>query len=169
MISRLGWADAALVIALGALTLSLAWPTIKDRAFAETAAETEAGMEAVAARAIAVYARSGSWPAPTAPGELPPQLSAQSPDDIIPRSVGTLEWRLFTIPTVERLGGAPDATGPIEPTLAEGTESLGAVILHGGSTELRSDVLESLGRSRAFPTDSMVILLVEPPSADTGP
>ena len=159
--------DFVIGLSLLTLLLALVYPTLRARDFRGSLAETVSEVEAVRAGARRFLQMNGSWPAPEAPGAIPPELAGLFPGDTgLAREKYTLQWgRWEVVDYVEAppsnelrpVDAPPDSVGPeLMPVVRE----IGGIILHSSDGALLAELLQHYGTDASFVRDTTWTLVL---------
>jgi type II secretory pathway pseudopilin PulG len=170
--NRLGVTTGDILIALAVLSLlaALVYPTLRARAFRGLVDSAVAEVEVMRSAAQGVFSRTGSWPAPGAPGEIPPELGSAFPgDSTLTRAEYTLEWKRWEVvgqvrapPSAALIpadaDAPPDTVGPgFMPVVHE----VGAIVVLSGNDDLLAELLSHYGSGVSFARGTTWTLVVD--------
>ncbi len=161
--------DVLVGIALLTLIATLAYPNLKARAFRGLLDGAVADVESLNAAAIRIHGVSGSWPAPTVTGAMPPEVAGAFPGDTaLVRKGYALQWRRWEV--VDQIVGPPEPRGPedadappdsVGPRLLSVARPIGGIVVHSGRSELLAELLSRYGAEVSFVRDTMWTLVVD--------
>ena len=169
--SRLGLSFADVLLGMGLLCFlaALAFPYFSARAFTTTLDGALSDVDALRTAVTGVYDRTGAWPPPGGPGEIPAGARGAFPQDSsLTREGYQLQWLLLesavrvpappsSIFFPDDADEAPDSVAP--PTTFE-VRSLGRILLHSADDALLAELLTRHGRDQSFVRDSTWTLVL---------
>ncbi len=164
-----GVATGDVIIGLSLLTLLLAlvYPTLRARGFRGSLAETVSEVEVFRAGAERFRQVNDSWPAPEAPGAIPPELAGLFPGDAsLAREKYTLQWGRWEV--VDYVEAPPSSAPPpadappdtVGPELMPVVRQIGGIILHSSDGALLAELLQRYGTEASFVRDTTWTLVL---------
>lgn len=165
----MSFADVLLGMGLVCFLGALAFPWFSARAFTTTLDGALNDVEALRSVVTGIYDRTGAWPPPAGPGEIPEGTRGAFPQDTsLIRDGYSLQWLLLesTVRVPAPLSSifipddadeAPDSVAP--PTTFE-VRSLGRIVLHSADDALLAELLDRHGRDQSFVRDSTWTLVL---------
>lgn len=166
--------DFVLLLALGSLSIALLYPTLRARTFQVVLSETLGDVEALRSGASRFWENNGSWPTPSGPGAIPPELIGMFPGhSTLTRDEYSLQWtsweivtmteRVVTTVELEPDDQAPDSAAvELVPVVSD----IGGVVLYSTNQDLLAELLSSYGSTASFVRDTTWTLVV--PRAPAG-
>lgn len=159
--------DTLIGLALVAVVVALAYPTLRARSFTRTLNNASARVDAIVTAAVRRHRDSGAWPEPAPPGEPPEELRGMIPDELGFRADDyLLEWSRWDVvdyieipPTVAEsaVDAPPDTVAPERrPTV----RTVGGVLLHSGDVRLLGELLGRYRDRGAFVRDTVWTLVL---------
>ena len=160
--------DALLVLAALALAFALAYPRVERVATRATAEEAAAAVETVRAAVEAFREARGTWPPPSAMGEVPPDLVPHLPQGFTFTGPGyALKWDTWVRvrvpetppPEAPELPLSAESAPPPPPPELDSLElpniiptvlPLGAITVRADDDRILSALLETFGVERSF-------------------
>jgi hypothetical protein len=150
-----------------ALASALVYPTMRGRSFDGVVRDAISTVDAMRAAALRSRSERGSWPEPTAPGEVPVELrGALPPGDALMRAGYTLQWSRWNVleemeaPPSDDPPPADEAPSSAEPILVDVVRDIGAISLHSADDALLAELLGHYGSEISFVRDSTWTLVV---------
>ena len=159
--------EVVLVIAAVALTISALMPTLRARSVQMSVDEAATDVATFHSAVEEYFASTGSWPAPSEPGELPPEVAYAFPGHgSLTHADYSLEWSLLEVPGNPRRAGVPTGSeGDTAPDSLGGAGvhmavAVGGLTVHSGNDALLADLLSRYGSRASFARDSTWTLIV---------
>lgn len=155
------------------VVLALAWPLMSARSFRGLVESATADVETLRTAATGTRNQTGAWPAASAPGRIPGNLTgAFASDTSWVRNDYSLQWRTFEI--VEQVEIPPaaleipaDADQPpdsVGPEMRDVVALVGAIVVHTANDALSAALLQAYGPEDSFVRDTAWTLILRPGS-----
>ena len=161
--------DVLVGLSVLALLAAFIYPTARARAFRGRVDTASFEIESLRSGAQSVFSRTGEWPIPGNPGDIPRGLSgAFRSDSSLVRADYTIQWTQWEIveqeeapPSVAQLpadaDAPPDTVGPI---FVPVVRSVGGIVVHSADRALLAELLARYGDAASFVRDTMWTLIV---------